>query len=120
LVFGGGDYQDRSEGGFQWISLSAWTPTEEDFLEQAENGGHCCVIANATGLADFDTRSDSGEPVGVTITDNSQLTEIDVCHNLYQAQRNIVIVPIAKGGKSGEENHTIQLSFGWTKAEGAS
>ena len=98
LVFGGADYQDPE--GFEWISLTAWKPTTEDFLEQAGNEGHCCVIANAAGLSDFDTETNSGEQVGVNITDNSQLqSDIDVCTDLYQGQRNIVIVAAPQGGQ---------------------
>lgn len=96
------DYQDPKEGGFAWIDLSPWTPTEEDFLEQSAEGGHCCIIANVAGQASLEDVEDpnSGEPVGVVITDNSQLsTDFDICHSLYQAQRNIVIVPAPQGGQ---------------------
>src|SRR5271166_3185680 len=41
------DYQNPKEGGFVWVNLTPWTPTEEDFLEQSALGGHCCIIANA-------------------------------------------------------------------------
>jgi hypothetical protein len=95
-----GDYQNPKEGGFALISLSSWTPTEEDFLEQSTLGGHCCIIANAAGQASLEDVSDpdSGEPVGVVITDNSQLAaDFDICQSIYQAQRNIVIVPAPKG-----------------------
>jgi hypothetical protein len=95
-VFGGGPYQGSP--GFQLISLSAWTPSVEDFLEQAGNEGHCCVIANAAGQSSVE--DGSGEAVGVNITDNSQLNnDINVCTSLYQAQRNIVIVPASAGGQ---------------------
>lgn len=98
-----GDYQNPLEGGFQWINLSSWTPTEEDFLEQSDSGGHCCIIANAAGQASLLDPSDptSGEPVGVVITNNSQLSaDINICtgpDSLYQAQRNILIVPLSSG-----------------------
>ena len=96
------DYQDPAEGGFQWINLSPWTPIEEDFLEEVAPGGpgHCCIIANAAGQASLLDVSEpnSGEPVGVVITDNSQLAaEIDVCTSLYQGQRNIMIVSAPTG-----------------------
>lgn len=42
LVFYDGnitDYQNPKEGGFALISLSPWTPTQEDFLEQSQLGG---------------------------------------------------------------------------------
>jgi hypothetical protein len=108
-VFGGGDYQDQSEVGFKWISLTPWMPTEEDFLEQTGNEGHCCVIANAAGVSavlDPDN-PESGEPVGVNITDKSQLQgDIDICTDLYQGQRNIVIVPVQQGGQ-------IRAGFGF-------
>jgi hypothetical protein len=95
-VFGGEPYQGGI--GFQSISLSAWTPSKEDFLEQASNEGHCCVIANAAGQSSVE--EGSGEPVGVNITDNSQLnSDINVCTSLYQAQRNIVIVPSPHGSQ---------------------
>lgn len=97
MVFGGGPYQGSP--GFQLISLTAWKPTEEDFLEQANNEGHCCVIANAAGLSSVEGGT-NGEPVGVNITDNSQLNNnIDICTSLYQGQRNIVIVPAPQGGQ---------------------
>lgn len=105
LVFFDGntsDYQNPKEGGFALISLSPWTPTEEDFLEQSEFGGHCCIIANAAGQASLEDVGDpnSGEPVGVVITDNSQLSaDINICQSLYQAQRNIVILPAGQGGQ---------------------
>jgi hypothetical protein len=95
-----GDYQNPKEGGFALINLSPWTPSEEDFLEQSDSGGHCCIIANAAGQASLLDVSDpnSGQPVGVVITNNSQLSaDIDVCHSLYQGQRNIVIVPARTG-----------------------
>ena len=96
------DYQDPAEGGFQWINLSPWTPTQEDFLEEVAPGGpgHCCIIANAAGQASLTDLSDpnSGQPVGVVITDNSQLsTDIKICTSLYQGQRNIMIVPAPAG-----------------------
>lgn len=94
------DYQNPKEGGFVWVSLSPWTPTEEDFLEQGTEGGHCCIIANAAGQANVEDISNpsTGEPVGVAITDNSQLSaDFDICHSLYQAQRNIIIVPAKMG-----------------------
>ncbi len=94
------DYQNPKEGGFVLISLSPWTPMQDDFLEEETMGGHCCIIANAAGQASVEDLSDpnSGEPVGVVITDNSQLSnDFDICHSLYQAQRNIMIVP-APGG----------------------
>ena len=96
-VFGGGPYQGSP--GFQLISLTSWTPTKEDFLEQATHEGHCCIIANSAGLANVDGGTTNGDPVGVNITDNSQLNaDINVCTSLYQAQRNIAIVPALKGG----------------------
>ncbi len=99
VVFGGGDYQDTTDVGFKWISLSAWTPTEEDFLEQAVKGGHCCVIANSAGQSNYDEDEHSGEPVGVNITDNSQLqSDVNICTNLWQGQRNIAIVPASVMG----------------------
>jgi hypothetical protein len=96
-VFGGGPYQEGP--GFELISLSSWVPTEEDFLEQSTEGGHCCIIANAAGLSDYDSRSNGGEPVGVVITDQTQLfNDINVCSSLYQGQRNIIILPATMGG----------------------
>jgi len=94
------DYQNPIDGGFAWVNLSPWTPTQEDFLEQSEFGGHCCIIANAAGQSSLEDASDpnSGEPVGVVITDNSQLsTDFNICNSLYQGQRNIVIVPAGGG-----------------------
>jgi hypothetical protein len=93
-----GDYQ--SGISFAAISLSPWTPTPEDFLE--ESGGHCCVIANSAGQASLEDEGNpnSGEPVGKVITDQSQLSaDFDICHSLYQAQRNIVIVPAGQRGQ---------------------
>jgi hypothetical protein len=85
---------------FKWISLSAWTPTQTDFLEQATNGGHCCIIANASGLAN--AGEEGGDPVGVNISDQSQLqSDIDICTNFQQAQRNVLIVPQKKGMRAG-------------------
>ena len=41
----------------------------------------------------------SGEPVGVNITDNSQLqSDVNICTNLWQGQRNIAIVPASVMG----------------------
>jgi hypothetical protein len=115
VVSGGGAYQD-SPGAFQWISLSSWTPTDEDFMEQADKGGHCCVIANAAGLSDFE-QPESGEPVGVNITDQSQLPQnIDVCTSLYQAQRNVVIVP----AQQGQIRHGFAFLSGLPRQERAS
>lgn len=95
-VFGGGPYQGSP--GFQSIPLTPWTPSPEDFMVQADKGGHCCVIANAAGQADVE--EGSGEPVGVNIIDNSQLlSDINVCTSLYQGQRNIAIVSASQGGQ---------------------
>lgn len=94
------DYQNATEGGFVWVNLSPWTPTEQDFLEQGTEGGHCCIIANAAGRANVEDISNpaTGAPVGVVITNNSQLSaDFNICHSLYQAQRNIIIVPAKKG-----------------------
>jgi hypothetical protein len=105
VVFGSqqvGDYQNTVDGAFAWVSLSPWTPTKEDFLEQGMEGGHCCIIANAAGLSDIDLERTvvNGEPVGTVINDNSQLNgAINVCSSLYQAQRNVVIVPSPQGGQ---------------------
>lgn len=95
LVFGGGPYQDTANSAFKWISLSDWTPTQDDFLGQAGHEGHCCIIANAAGLSEAEEEGGTfiGDPVGVVITDNNQLqTDIDLCQSLYQGQRNIAIV----------------------------
>jgi hypothetical protein len=107
LVFGSnqvGDYQDTSSS-FSWINLSQWTPTAEDFLEeQSQSGGHACIIANVAGQANvLDTSNpNSGQPVGVVITDNSQLSaDFNICQSLYQAQRNIVIIPKAQRRLTG-------------------
>ena len=111
VVFSGA-YQDQAGVAFKWISLSPWTPTQEDFLEQGNQGGHCCVIANAAGQSDVDEGTTDGEPVGVNITDNSQLNStINVCSSLYlRRQRNIAIVPPLKGG---------QIRTGFTFLSGA-
>ena len=102
VLFGNAAYQDPQ--GFSWFNLSAWTPSGEDFLEETAPGGpgHCCIIANAFGYSsveDLSNPSESGEAVGTLITDNSQLSaDINVCTSLWQAQRNIYILP-ASGGQ---------------------
>jgi hypothetical protein len=84
--------------GFLWLPLPPWTPSINDFMDQSGHGGHCCVIANASGLFDFNGRS--GIPIGQPIVAISELhADIDVCTDLYQGQRNIVIV--AAGGSGG-------------------
>ena len=90
-------YQQTSgpQPSFRWISLTPWTPTSDDLMDPGENV-HCCVIANASGLFDFS--GERGIPVGTQIVANSELaTYIDVCADLYQGQRNIVIVPASSG-----------------------
>jgi hypothetical protein len=122
IVFGDGTYQD-TDAAFAWISLSPWTPTMEDFLDQG-GGGHCCIIANAAGIADADleARPPSGDPVGTVITDNSQLNTtinhpgINVCSSLYQAQRNVVIVP----AQQGQISHGFAFLSGLPRHERAS
>ena len=105
MIGSGASYQQSSgpTPSFQWISLSSWTPTEEDFMEQGDNGGHCCMIANVSGAFDFNSESGFfASPVGQQIIENSELaTSIDVCTDLYQGQRNIVIVPASSGGPMG-------------------
>ena len=78
--------------GFLWISLSSWTPTPEDFMDQGTHGGHCCIIANASGTGNRDS---VGQP---SIPNSNLQTQIRVCTDLYQGQRNIVIVPALSGG----------------------
>lgn len=112
LIGSGASYQQTSGPmpSFQWISLTPWTPTEEDFMEQGDNGGHCCMIANVSGAFDFNSESEFfASPVGQQIIDNSELaTSIDVCTDLYQGQRNIVIV----GSPSGH-GRSIRPGFGF-------
>jgi hypothetical protein len=93
--------------GFLWQPLTAWTPGEEDFMDQSENGGHCCIIANSSGLFDY-SGPQTGTPVGYQITANSELqSKINVCTDLYQGQRNILIVPAMSGQKhSGHRDQT--------------
>lgn len=80
-----------SKPSFRWQSLTHWTPQEQDFMDQGDHEGHCCIIANVSGLFDFN--GTSGTPVGEQITANTELaTHIKVCNKLYQGQRNIVIV----------------------------
>ena len=62
--------------GFQWISLSLWKPTPQDFIDQG--GGHCCIIANAYGRGNGD---DVGQP---TIANSDLQTQIRVCTDLYK------------------------------------
>jgi hypothetical protein len=81
--------------GFQWISLSSWTPTPEDFMDQGTHGGHCCIIANASGTGNFES---VGQP---SIANSNLQTQIRVCTDLYQGQRNIVIVPAPSSGHGG-------------------
>ena len=83
--------------GFWRQPLTPWIPMEEDFMDLSEHGGHCCIIANSLGLFDFN--GTTGVPVGKQIIANSELkTDISVCTDLYQGQRNIVIVPKLSGG----------------------
>jgi len=80
---------------FQWISLSSWKPTAEDFMDQDTHGGHCCIIANSSGTGNF---SSVGQP---SIANSNLQTQIRVCTDLYQGQRNIAIVPAPSGGHGG-------------------
>jgi hypothetical protein len=101
MLGSGVSYQQASgpTPSFRWISLTPWTPTEEDFMDQGEDGGHCCMIANASGAFDFNSESGFfASPVGEQIVADSELASyIDVCTDLYQGQRNIVIVPASSG-----------------------
>jgi len=77
--------------GFWRQPLTPWIPMEEDFMDLSEHGGHCCIIANSLRLFDFN--GTTGIPVGKQTIANSELkTDISVCTDLYQGQRNIVIV----------------------------
>jgi hypothetical protein len=103
IVFGSGDYQSVAEGAFDWISLSPWTPVQDDFLEQSVSGGHCCIIANVAGLsvANQTQTGFTGNAVGAVIPDNAALNgAINVCSNIYQAQSNIVIEPMPFHGRA--------------------
>jgi hypothetical protein len=85
----------QASGGFLWQPLSVWTPVAEDFMDQSEHDGHCCIIANSSGLYDYAT---SGKPIGLQIIANSEINaDINVCTDLYQGQRNIVIVAAPSG-----------------------
>jgi hypothetical protein len=85
--------------GFLWQSLGPWIPQEDDFMDQSEHGGHCCIIANASGLFNWQPTSSDG-PLGFQITAISELNaHIDVCTDLYQGQRNVIIVPAVSGGR---------------------
>ena len=91
----------RQGNGFLWQPLSSWTPTQQDFLDQSSHDGHCCIIANSSGLFDFN--GTSGIPIGKQIVANSELlTSIDVCTDLYQGQRNIAIVAKPSGSMHRE------------------
>jgi hypothetical protein len=84
--------------GFLWQSLTTWIPTAEDFMDEGTEGGHCCIIANSSGSFDYQSSTGFGEPVGTQIVANSELAaDIDVCTDLYQGQRNIVIIPSMSG-----------------------
>jgi len=100
-VYNSMTYQQASgpTPSFQWISLTTWTPTPEDFMDQAGHEGHCCIIANVSGAFDFNPESGFfASPVGQQIVADSELaTYIDVCTDLYQGQRNIVIVGSPSG-----------------------
>jgi len=90
------DMNYRHSPGFLWQALTPWVPTPEDFMDQSEHGGHCCIIANCSGLFDFN--GTSGTPVGQQLIANSELhADIDVCTDLYQGQRNVVILPTLSG-----------------------
>jgi hypothetical protein len=66
-------------------------------MDEGAMGGHCCIVANASGLFDFN--GTTGTPVGTQIIANSELdADIDVCTDLYQGQRNIAIVAAGKSG----------------------
>ena len=89
------DMTYHASPGFLWQSLTEWIPTAEDFMDQGTHGGHCCIIANSSGLFDYAT---TGVPIGYQIIVNSEInTYINVCTDLYQGQRNIVIVPATSG-----------------------
>jgi|SRR5579863_4989116 len=89
----------RTGNGFLWQPLGPWIPTEEDFMDQSEHSGHCCIIANASGLIDWTPTSSAG-PVGFQFNAISELNaHIDVCTDLYQGQRNVIIVPTSGGGR---------------------
>jgi hypothetical protein len=91
------DTNYQTPPGFLWQSLTPWTPTAEDFMDQGAHDGHCCLIGNASGLFDFNAPT-NGIPVGFQFTANSQLNaNINVCTDLYQGQRNILIVPAVGG-----------------------
>ncbi|HMK90179.1 MAG TPA: hypothetical protein VK446_11180 [Methylocystis sp.] len=95
-VEGGGVYEDPSFS-FHWIPLSSWTPTEDDFLGQSSHEGHCCVIANAAGFANYSNMPPNPTPdpipEGAVITPDSELSsQINICTNPWQGQRNVAIV----------------------------
>lgn len=90
------DMNYHQGNGFLWQPLTSWMPQEQDFMDQGAHGGHCCIIANVSGQYDYP----GGQPVGWQFTHNSELhAKINVCTDLYQGQRNIVIVPATSGGE---------------------
>ena len=106
-VYNNMNYQQA--GGFLWQSLSTWVPTPADFMDQGTEGGHCCIIANASGL--FDVNGTRGTPIGQQLTANSELqANIDVCTDLYQGQRNILIAAAAPGQGSKRSGRFSFLS----------
>ncbi len=95
------DMSYKTGNGFLWQPLTTWTPQPEDFIEQGELGGHCCIIANASGIFNWQPTSSDG-PIGHQFVAISELkANIDVCTDLYQGQRTVIIVPAASGGGSG-------------------
>jgi len=110
-VYNNMNYQQGD--GFLWQSLTAWTPSPQDFTDQGEHEGHCCIIANSSGIFDFN--GTSGTNVGTPIVANSELhNDINVCTDLYQGQRNIVIVAALPGPpKGGHKGPKTPPRFGF-------
>jgi hypothetical protein len=110
VVFGSSntfDYQSTTEGAYQLVSLSPWVPQEGDFL--GSDNGHVCIVATCAGLADAELEQNppAGTPVGVFVPGLSDLaSDINICSDPHQGQRNIAIVPMTKGqirrGLAGE------------------
>jgi hypothetical protein len=78
----------------QFTLDNPWKPQQADIIPPNVHA-HCCIMATCQGLADVNNPT-GPVPVGLFVP-GTDLSQIDICSEPHEAQRNISILPITHG-----------------------